>query len=154
MRPFVEMISKIDQSAIRVTFATYQIIQSVQWSVGIPFPSVFQAFLRILSLLSFDFLSPQCFTNSNSYYITTLIWSFGPIFLTLLNFLVFIARVFFNGEERKGGEPRLVREHFGFFLILSFVVLPPVSLKQFQALDCVPVAGANYVRVNTAVNVR
>jgi hypothetical protein len=26
--------------------------------------------------------------------------------------------------------------HFKYFLLLTYLVLPPVSLKQFQALDC------------------
>ena len=132
------------------------VIQSVQWSIAIPFPAVFQTFLRLLSLLSLDFLSPQCFTGTNSFYVTTLVWSLGPVALAVANLALFAGRGALDALLGRGTatRARLTRQHFGFFLILSVLVLPPVSLKQFQALDCIPVAGATYVRINTAVNVR
>jgi len=37
------------------------------------------------------------------------------------------------------------------FLLFSYAVLPPVSRKLFQALDCVPITDGSYLRIDTSV---
>jgi hypothetical protein len=46
----------------------------------------------------------------------------------------------------------LNRQHTYWFLMLTYLVLPPVSRKQFQILSCVEVAGGSYLRVDTSID--
>lgn len=173
-RKIVAIIQKIDKSAVRVIFATYQIVQSISWSMGIKFPSVMSGFLGTLSVFSFDFLSPQCFSSTSSYFTVTYLWSIVPIVLIILNGVAYLFRAFFlaakktltrsssletNENDRgdavskgsKNEHSSLLRQHAGFFLLFTFCVLPVVSRKQFQAYDCMPVAATSVLRADTMV---
>jgi hypothetical protein len=45
-------------------------------------------------------------------------------------------------------------QHFWMFLLLTYIVLPPVAQKQFQSLDCIPFShdGGSYLRVDTIID--
>jgi hypothetical protein len=48
---------------------------------------------------------------------------------------------------------QLVGEHVGFFLLISYLVLPPASRIQLQALDCVELKGSGrFLRVDTSID--
>jgi hypothetical protein len=50
-------------------------------------------------------------------------------------------------------EQQLVGEHVGFFLLISYLVLPPASRIQLQALDCVQLKGSGrFLRADTSVD--
>jgi hypothetical protein len=48
----------------------------------------------------------------------------------------------------------IVNQHIWLLLFLSYLVLPPVTMKQLQGLDCIPFHHDNsaYLRVDTGVN--
>jgi len=46
----------------------------------------------------------------------------------------------------------LNRQHMYFFLMLTYLVLPPVSRRQFQILTCIEVAGNRYALVDTSID--
>jgi hypothetical protein len=47
----------------------------------------------------------------------------------------------------------IVNQHIWSFLLLSYIVLPPVSNKQLQALDCLSLgSGERYLRADTSIN--
>jgi hypothetical protein len=48
----------------------------------------------------------------------------------------------------------LAAQHISAALLVSYLVLPPVAMKHFQALDCIPFNhdGSSYLRVDTAID--
>ena len=46
----------------------------------------------------------------------------------------------------------LTRQHTFWLLMLSYLVLPPTTRKQFQSLDCEAVTDGSYLRVDTSVS--
>ena len=46
----------------------------------------------------------------------------------------------------------LEQRHTQYFVLLTYLMLPPVSFKMFQALDCVKIAGGSFLRVDTAIS--
>jgi hypothetical protein len=118
---------------------------SVTWTLDVDFPSPFKEMMQLSSLFSLDFLSLECLSERSNHFTSVLIWSATPLCIVALNAAVFWGRVL---RAKVGGRRQLdavaAREkvaelkatHFKYFLLLSYVVLPPVSLKQFQALDC------------------
>jgi len=138
-----------------------QIIQSVTWNLDVRFPEPFLTMVNALSIFSFDFLSLECVRNDSNHFTSVLLWSITPIVVALFGLVVYVARDFAASKasgrpfsEWRGTEEhsRHVREHTYWFLLLTYVVLPPVSRKQFQALDCMAIAGHDYVRVDTSIN--
>ena len=74
------------------------------------------------------------------------LWSSVPIILALLLVLVHCA----GSRCRPGsGSSTALVNHL---LLLGYLVLPSVALKQLQALDCVEVAGKHYLRIDTSVD--
>ena len=64
-------------------------MQSITWNIDIHLPQPFSRMANLMSLFSFDFLSPDCVSGpvsgSANHYKSVYIWSFGPVVLSLLN---------------------------------------------------------------------
>ena len=59
---------EVDGGALRVAWATAQIVQSVTWNIDVAFPSPFAQAASALSVFSFDFLSLECvFDDANHF---------------------------------------------------------------------------------------
>ena len=86
-----------------------------------------------LSVFSFDFLSTDCYTKNHLN--AVIVWSVVPIFIVLVNGFVFAVRHCL--DESRHAE--LVRFHMYAFLLVSYLVTPPVTFQQFQALKCTEV---------------
>ena len=86
-----------------------------------------------LSVFSFDFLSTDCYTKNHLN--AVIVWSVVPIFIILVNGFVFAVRHCL--DESRHAE--LVRFHMYAFLLVSYLVTPPVTFQQFQALKCIEV---------------
>ena len=121
---------------------------------------------RVLSLVSFDFLSPDCFFKKSSEYKTVLLWTFLPLALAFANLLAYLLRgpgiTWWLAWRRGGGDRsevteaaqrrRVFQQHMFVFLMGSYLVLPSVARSQLQALDCVQLQrGELYLRTDTAV---
>lgn len=81
-------------------------------------------------------------------------WALGPIVLTMLNFAVLFVRLIMVEAEANAGEMQasLKAAHGTYWIVLSYLVVPPVSLKLFQTLDCVTIAEKRYLRIDTSIN--
>jgi hypothetical protein len=102
--------------------------------------------LSLLSIFSFDFLSFECFFEKSNHFTSVYLWSLTPIALALVLIFVHCARA------RSAGSTVTTADLTYQLLLLGYLVLPSVSLKQLQALDCVEVAGKSYVRIDTSVD--
>jgi hypothetical protein len=113
----------------------------------VAFPSPFDSVLSGLSVFSFEFISLECVVDDSNHMLSVLAWSAVPLILLSLNLLAFVVRL----ATKMRTKEVLIQQHVYIFLMLSYLVLPPVSRKQFQALDCVEVAGDSYLRVDTSI---
>jgi serine/threonine protein kinase len=150
---------QIDSGMARLCWSTFQIIQSAAWSLDMTFPEPYSWFLRSLSWVSFDFLSFECaFKRSNSLFYTVYAWSALPLLVILLNGAVYRCRLWWSrgaigassGDNQFGQQ--LEQQHAYIAVLITYLVLPPVSRRQFQALDCVTVAGGKFLRMDTSVD--
>lgn len=95
-----------------------------------------------LSFFSFDFLSLDCLFEKSDHTTSVYLWSAAPICVALILIVVHC------GRSRSSTTSALTYR----LLLLGYLVLPPVSLKQLQALDCVTVADKRYLRTDTSID--
>lgn len=159
--PLWGVLKQVDNGALRVAWSNYQIVQSVTWNIDVSFPSPFQDFLSMLSFFSFDFVSLDCFFDSTSHLVGVLLWAFAPIVVALFLVVFHVGRSLYSSdswarpttgknkpEDTNGTSSSLSYQ----LMLLGYLVVPPVSLKLFQALDCVTVANRSYLRPDTSVD--
>ena len=136
---------EVDTGTIRICVSTYQIVNSISWG-STSFPEPFNTIEAILSVFSFDFLSTDCFTKNHLQ--SVVLWSMAPIIVVLGNGLVCGLRFMIDKTRRE----KLMRFHMYIFLLVTYLVTPPVTFLQFQALKCIEVAGASYLEFDTSIN--
>ena len=146
----VRAVTQIDSGACRIVMGSFQIIQSVSWTMNVSFPEPFSSFMGLLSLFSFDFLSVPCVFGEPNVFFSVAVWALVPLVLFLANLVVFLARRKVVSDE--DGARALFSRHSFYALVLSFSVLPPVTLKLLQMLDCLEVANRRYLRIDTIVS--
>ena len=130
--------------------STYQIIESVSWNLNADLPSLYSKLVNCLSVLSFDFISLECFNVSHLE--NTLLWSIIPL-AAMLCIAAWFAIRYFLWDRYDADALRLsVRRHVYAGLMVSYLVLPPVSRVQFDAFQCVSVGGSEYMRSDTRIN--
>jgi hypothetical protein len=104
--------------------------------------------LGVMSVFSFDFLSFECSIQDETNYFTSLyLWCVLPICVSFLILTMGGLRALFEKNRTD-----IMNSHFWGFLLWTYMVLPSVSSKQLQSLDCVPMNGDRYVRTNTAID--
>jgi len=132
----VGMFSNIDSGCFKVLFSSYQIIQSVSFTMEVVFPWPFSGLLNFLSFISFDISTLDClsFGGEERVYNTVYAYSLAPIIIALLIIIVGAIRVFLLLPVTRRTE--VVSQHSYALLLLSYLVMPPVTTKQFQALNC------------------
>jgi hypothetical protein len=139
-----------DSGALRVAWANYQIIQSASRNIDVSFPSPFKEMMSALSIFSFDFLSLECFFAKPDHFLSVYIWSAVPFILVALLVLNHYIGVHYSsvfGSVIPTTSTLTYR-----LLLLGYLVLPPVSLKLLQSLDCVTIADKSYLRIDTSID--
>jgi hypothetical protein len=114
---------------------------------------MFTRMLSLLSVLSLDMLSLECFQktkDASRYFDTIYVWSTLPVLMGA--FIVGLGMV--RIVLRQLPKTTILNQHAWLLLLLSYLVLPPVVMKQLQALDCIPFNHdhSSYLRVDTAVD--
>ncbi len=162
----VAFFKSIDTGALKVLWVTYQIVISCTWSLDIHYPEPFSQLLGLLSFFTLDFLAVECFQDADvaeRYFTTVYLYSAIPCLLALVIILIGSVRVALlealpliaipHGSRRKA-RAQIVNRHVWLLLLLSYMTLPPVAMKQFQSFDCIPFDhdGSSYLRVDTAID--
>ena len=131
-------------------------MQSVTWSLNIDYPQPFSGMAAWLSIFSFDFLSLECFTGKTDHYQSVLIYTVAPFIMLFAIFGTWGLRrsILYLSDSVIEHElaDRLRTEHIYYALIVTYLVLPPVTLRQFQALDCTEYSGEYFIRIDTAIS--
>jgi len=142
-----------DSGSLKVLWVTYQIIVSVSWNLDVKFPILFGNMLSLLSVLSLDILSVECFQSysSHRYFVTVYLWSMIPIAIAFIIIIIGTVRFYLARVEERNA---VLSKHIWLLLLLSYLVLPPVTMKQLQGLDCIPFKhdDSSYLRIDTAVD--
>jgi hypothetical protein len=154
-------------------WANYQILDSITFTLEVKFPSPLLQFLDSLHIISFDLFIIDCLPGG---YITSVfLWTMIPIGISLFNLFLCQVRIWRlmrssefkelrrlgNQKINDGGESemkldtmkkKITNEHFGFFLLLIFTLLPPVVRRQFIALNCFNYNDHSLLRIDTSVD--
>jgi len=109
-----------------------------------------------MSVFSLEILSLECFQSQAGqyrYYATVYLWCCIPILFSCVILSLCGVRIFFTAKDQDE-KSKVVNQHIWAFLLLTYLVLPPVAMKQLQSLDCIPFShdGSSYLRVDTGVN--
>ena len=114
-----------------------------------------------MSFFSLDFLSIECFADADAeqrYYQTVMFYSIVPLFGALAivvacGFRLLLAAVL-NPDAGVKLTNDIKSQHLWSFLFLTYIVLPPVAMKQLQSLDCrvFPHDGSRLLRADTSVD--
>jgi hypothetical protein len=100
-----------------------------------------------LSFFSFGFVSFDCmFTESNPM-TSVYIWSCLPVVVGLMLVCAHLGALVLARDAAPDASTLAYR-----LLVMGYMLLPVVSLKQLQALDCVEVAQKRYLRIDTSVD--
>jgi len=140
----------VDSGALRVAWANYQIIQSASRNIDVSFPSPFKEMMSAISIFSFDFLSLECFFENSNHFLSVYLYSAAPIIL--VGVLVLIHYMGVSYSSMVGSAIPTTATLTYRLLLLGYLVLPPVSLKLLQALDCVTIADKSYLRIDTSID--
>jgi hypothetical protein len=124
----------------------------VTWSIEVDFPSPFAELTRLLSFFSFDFLSLECVFQHSNHFLSVYLWSVAPLCVAaLLVILHMVQRVLAPARDASAVSSRKAALA-NRLLLLGYLVLPPVTLKQLQGLDCVNIANRSYLRIDTSID--
>ena len=91
----VGMVSNIDSGCFKVLFSSYQIIQSVSFTMNVVFPWPFSGLLNFLSFISFDISTLDCLPfGGERVHSTVYVYSITPMILALLIIIVGAIRAY------------------------------------------------------------
>lgn len=122
------------------------------------FPSPFKHLLRLMSVFSFDSLSSACIFKGSNYFASVYIYSCFPLMIAAIIVTRYIAKKAVSVYHRQHSDADLLNLKRDWIqcthslLLLTFLVLPVVSLKQFQGLACTKVGGSYYLQVDTSID--
>jgi hypothetical protein len=135
-----------------------KIIHSVTWSLDVTFPAPFRQMLSALSIFSLDFIALECVSDSVNPFTSVYLWSAAPVVLAMLIALHHLVNCRLRGNlQRSSNNITTITNNNNNnltyrLLLLGYLVLPTVTEKQLQALDCVEIAEKKYLRVDTAID--
>ena len=114
---------------------------------------------------TFFLSSLECVRENSNHFTSVLLWSITPLLMAAFNALIYIGRKATLKQQwrgRAGGSnddehKLLVEQHTYIFLMLSYLVLPPVARKQFQVgeslfhtcMKCCDGCISNFLRSNS-----
>jgi len=145
----IRSLLMVDGGTLRVAYSTYQITSSVAWTSETEFPQPFAKMLQVMSIFSLDFLDLSCVQNA-SVFTTVIVWSLFPVALEVFCLILYFirrARAHTRVESKE-----ILRQHSGFFFVMTYAVMPPICRHQFQVLDCINITGNDYLRSDTTVD--
>ena len=91
----VGMVSNIDSGCFKVLFSSYQIIQSVSFTMNVVFPWPFSGLLNFLSFISFDISTLDCLPfGGERVHSAVYVYSITPMILALLIIIVGAIRAY------------------------------------------------------------
>ena len=99
--------------------------------------------------MTLDFVSFRC--AGYGYLENILFWSFIPIALVGASTAVRFLRLAGTKSGDKKESRRIKRQHMLLFFLVTYLFLPECSRLQFQALDCVTIAGRMFIQADTSV---
>ncbi|GMH69242.1 hypothetical protein TrST_g1107 [Triparma strigata] len=138
------------QPFIKIMFSYYQIVGGMSWGFDLNFPPIFTNFLSFTSsIVNLDFLNLMplgCVTTSD-FHRTLVVMTLGPFTLGLLNLLLYKA-------FKTCGKKHRSHETFGWFLFMTFLVLPSVATKIFSTFACRDFDGdyGSYLKVDYSID--
>ena len=137
--PVLLFLSHIDGGSLKVVWVTYQLVASTSFNLQIVYPFPFNDLLGILGFFSLDFLALECFQDAaDRYFINVYLWSALPMFFSASLFVLMMLRLFavglWGGDGKELRAHKITSQHTWLFLFLTYVVLPPVAMKQFQVM--------------------
>jgi hypothetical protein len=109
------------------------------------------------SFISLNFLPVSCLPFSN-YYKETYLWSALPLLfaLTIVLYSAVSAAFVLEGTisvEKPNQLRHLFNRCISYLLLMSYLVLPPISLKQYQGLNCQSIRGGkSFLRIDTSID--
>ena len=140
------------EPVIKIVFAYFQVVGSLDLIFGIKFPPVYSTVISFLSgVFSLDFISFMpigCVFSSTHY---TLLLSYTLVPLSLSIFLV----CWYNKLKKEAGEKSISLRNklFELFLALTFLLLPSVSVKIFTTFGCVDFDnGTSFLKVDFSLD--
>jgi hypothetical protein len=114
-----------------------------------------------MSFFSLDFLSVECFADADAeqrYYQTVMFYAVVPLLMALAIVVVCGIRLLFTAVFLPNAGVKnanaIKSQHLWSFLFLTYLVLPPVTMKLLQSLDCLefPHDGSILLRADTSVD--
>lgn len=140
------------EPVIKIVFAYFQVVGSLDLIFGIKFPPVYSTVISFLSgVFSLDFISFMpigCVFSSTHY---TLLLSYTLVPLSLSIFLV----CWYNKLKKETDEKSISLRNklFELFLALTFLLLPSVSVKIFTTFGCVDFDnGTSFLKVDFSLD--
>jgi hypothetical protein len=123
------------------------------------YPPPFRQLLSYLSVVSLDFLAFECLTTGNqngAHFLAVYIYCFVPILLAFFIVCLALIRIQLVKAEyshvRFSEKTRIKNQHYWLLLFLSYLVLPPITSKQLQNLDCITLySGETFLREHTVI---
>jgi hypothetical protein len=148
--PLIGIIYHIERGTLKVLWTTFQIIQSVSFNLSIAFPYPYSQFVSWLSFFfDLDFLSVDCFKGG--YLLSVYLASAVPALLALACWVIYALRSYLAFDLSAVEE--VWNQHIYTSLLIIYVFVPPVSNKQFKALDCQELAdGQTFLRADTSID--
>ena len=150
--PPLNVLQHIDSGQLKILWATGQIVSTISFSLRITFPEPFQgSMISQLSYLQMDFVPMRCYMPETNFLTLVLMMSLVPIGLVVLDALAYFLRLLQALTDTEARD--VFNQHAYFAILLSYLVLPVVSMVQFSSLDCVNLAdGSSYLRADTSVD--
>ena len=143
----------------KVMWSTFQILKSIPFTTDVTFPRPFNQFLRVIEFMQLDFLgmiSASCVDERLAIYSNhVLVTSLIQVAIAALIVLIGLGRLACVGRgtpEKAAARGEVTTQHASALLLLSYLVLPSVSMTQFRGLNCVGFESEHaYLRVDTSV---
>jgi hypothetical protein len=89
---FTQRVLEYHSQLILHVCSSFQIVQSVTWTIDVKFPSPFLDMTRFLSLFSFDFLSLECMFEKSDHFLSVYVWSVAPLCVAMVLLIVYALR--------------------------------------------------------------
>lgn len=131
-----------------------QIANSVA-CLGIALPHPYPETMKAFSLFSLDFFPLRCL--SSSYFEETYFWSAIPLLFVIIIVLFFAASASRAlaaniALDRSRQLRHLFNRCMANLLLMTYLVLPPVSFKQYEGLACHSLKDKKFLRADTSID--
>ncbi|GMI38133.1 hypothetical protein TeGR_g10821 [Tetraparma gracilis] len=119
------------QPTAKIFLAYFQIVCQLSFVYDLRFPKVFTGLLNSIStVVNLDFVAymPVGCVAATNFHSSLVGYTLGPLVVFAAMLLLYWAK--------KGSKPEFANKVFGYFLALTFLLLPSVSIKIFSTFAC------------------